>query len=204
MENNDTGKKNIFIYLMVVFFALFFGTGIFLMLSNNKNKAETNEEMTTIKEEKMIIPTEVPTTGEFTLTTSNLKLSLANQINVSLNANSKDNSIVGYDVILYYDTQAFDFVEAKSLLPDFTIYSFKKSNYVTLTSVKSPSATAPTVLGSATSAQPIASLIFKAKTVGKYDLSLRSTQGAEKTKMVTDNTDILVPKLSDLQIEVTQ
>jgi hypothetical protein len=203
MENNtenNQGKNNIFIYLLVVFLAIFFGTGIFLFISNSKTKQgnETAATSSTIKEEKMIIPTEMPVNSSLLLSTAVTPVKLNNNFIVNVTANSGEKNIVGYDLILYYDPSLTEFVKAESLLPGFQIYTYKHNNYVVITAVKGLQNESLSVF----SENKILSFTFRGLKIGKGSLSLKNSSGNEKTKLVTDKTESLNPKLNDLQIEI--
>lgn len=191
-------KNNIFIYLLVVFFAIFFGTGIFLVISSNKTKTSDNSDMTTsaIQEEKMVIPTEVPTTGSLILSKEFETTKVNNNFVVTVSADSNQKNIVGYDLILFYDPLATEFVKVESLLPNFQIYSYKHENYIVITAVKS----LQNQSSSAFSDSKILSFTFLGKKIGTNSLSLRNSYGNETTKLVTDKTESLNPKLNDLQV----
>lgn len=199
MENNSK-KNNIFIYLLVVFLAIFFGTGIFLVISSSKAKTVDKADMTTstIKEEKMIIPTSKPTEGSLLLSKEFGSAKINNNFIVTVSANSGQKNIVGYDLILYYDPSSTEFIKAESLLPDFQIYSYKRGNYIVITAVKGLQSQNLSVF----SESKILSFTFMGKKIGKNSLSLRSSLGNEKTNLVTDKTEVLIPKINDLQIEI--
>ncbi len=199
MENNS-GKNNIFIYLLVVFLAIFFGSGIFLVISNSKAKTTDKADMTTstIKEGKMIIPTSEPTEGSLLLSKEFGSVKINNNFIVTVSANSGQKNIVGYDLILYYDPSSTEFIKAESLLPDFQIYTYKRENYVVITAVKGLQNQEQSIF----SESKILTFTFIGKKIGKNSLSLRSSMGKEKTNLVTDKTELLSPKLNDLQIEI--
>ena len=200
--------NNKIIYLLVVFFAIFVGTGLFLARQSKQNQpknragVQTNNSAT-LKQENIVIPTAVPTVGSLSLT-GDESYSFADNVVVNLSANSNGENIVGYDVILYYDPTAFEFVTAESTLGDFTIYPKDYGNYLFLTSVKSVGSQAPTILGSNISETTIANLTFKPKKVGSYNFSLRQSAEKEKTNLVTDQTEVLSPALTDLAVEIIQ
>ena len=200
MENNAE-KNNIFIYLLIVFLAIFFGTGVFLIMSSSKAKPTNQAGATTAaitKEGEMVVPTSVPTEGNLTLLADKEVVKNNNNFIVTMTANSGQKNIVGYDMVLYYDPASMEFVKAESLLPDFQIYPYKKDNYIVITAVKSLQSQSLSVF----SGNKILSFTFTGKKIGKNNLSLRSSIGNEKTKLMTDKTETLNPKLSDLQIEI--
>ncbi len=206
MEN----KNKIYIYLLVIFFAVFVGTGLFVGAGNKKNQATGKEinstksdlASNTLKQENLVMPTVAPTQGSLTLTSDLTGYSLSDNIVLNLKGQSAGKNVVGYDVVLYYDPLAVDFVEVRSSLPDFKIYSYNRSDYLLLTAVKGLESTTPTVLGSADSSQPMATIVFKPKKSGKSNFSLRQSTGKDITDLVTDQTEVLNPSLQDLTVEV--
>lgn len=213
MNFNMEQKNKVFIYLLVVFFAVFVGTGLFLVSGGKKNNPNVNQqqastsatrevETATLKQENLVIPTAGPTEGSLSLVPQKKEVMLAESVNIDLKAQSEGKNIVGYDIVLFYDPLSFEFVEAKSTIPDFKIYSYNRGTYLLLTSVKSLSSQAPTVFGSETDGQTIATLNFKPKKSGKFNFSLRQSTGSDVTDLVTDETEVLSPSLIDTSIEV--
>src|SRR3989344_2564866 len=112
MENQPNSK--IMIYLLVVFFAIFVGTGLFLANQSKQNQpvgraAGQTSNSATLKQENIVIPTAVPTVGSLSLIGEE-SYPFTDNVIVNLSANSNGENIVGYDVILYYDPTAFEFV----------------------------------------------------------------------------------------------
>ena len=199
-QDTTQNKNSFFIYLLVVFFAMFVGTGLFLAF-NSKNSASKKEESatsSTIKQEQ--IPTEVPTQGSFSLVLANRTTSanVGQEVQVDLIADSNENNISGYDLALAYDPLAFDFVKATSNLVDFKIYTYKKNNYLSLLGTKSLSSQVPSVF----TQTKIISLFFKPVESGSYVFSLKPSIEVDKTDLVTDKTEILNPALNELTIDV--
>ena len=189
----ETKSKTIFVYLLVVFFAVFVGTGIFLKTSRTS----------TIKQE---IPTSIPTPTSMTTNQGSLSLKLANgttvtknsEMQIDLIADSKESNISGYDLALSYDPLAFDFVKVTSNLADFKVYTYKKNNYLSLLGTKSLSSQASSVF----TQTKIISLFFKPVKSGSYVFSLKPLVEESKTDLVTDKTEILNPVLNELKIDV--
>lgn len=206
-------KNKIFIYLLVIFFAVFVGTGLFVGMGNKNNQqsqmessqdstATVKEDVATLKQENLVMPTVAPTEGSLSLTTKTDSYTVSDTVTVDLAGQSQGKNIVGYDVIIYYDPLSFEFVEVKSSLSDFKIYSYNRGNYLLLTAVKSLDSQAPTVLGTADKSQPMASVSFKPKKPGKFNFSLRQSAGQDVTDLVTDQTEVLIPTLTDLSVEI--
>ena len=191
----NTNNK-IYTYLLVIFFAVFVGTSIFLILNNKKPLSEKETITTT-----MIIPTVKPTQGLLNLKLfGNEKISLSGdkELKIDLVADSNEKNIVGYDLVLSYDPLAFDFVKATSNLADFKIYSYKRDGYLSFLATKTLQSQTPSVF----TQTKIASLVFKPIKAGKFSFSLKPLMGKDKTDLVTDKTEVINPKLNELEIEV--
>lgn len=207
MENGNRNKT--FMYLLLTFFAIFIATGLFVGLGNKKNpepaingQAATSQEPATLKQENMVIPTIKPTEGALAITADSPTATLSTPVSIKLSGNSNSKNIVGYDTVIFYDPLAFEFVEAKSELADFKIYSYNRGNYLMLTAVKSLDSKAPTVLGSGTGNEPMATISFKPKKTGKFNFSLKLSAEKDVTDLVTDQTEVLSPALSDMTVEI--
>ncbi len=192
--DNTQGKNKIFVYLLVIFFAIFIGTGIFLAANNKKTTINEQAASTSI------IPTTEPTQGSLNLKIENEEISLSTdkELKIDLIADSNEKNIIGYDLVLSYDPLAFDFVKATSNLADFKIYSYKRDNYLSFLATKTLQSQTPSVF----TKTKIASLVFKPIKAGKFAFSLKPLMGKDKTDLVTDKTEVLNPKLNELEIEV--
>lgn len=213
---NDAEKNKIFKYLLVAFFAVFVGTGIF-MLSSNKPK-NPNEKISSVRvdfpeESTAVIPTTAPitTTGTTTTTTTTVgtsmtletdlsegQMKVGDMVELSLFADSMGKNIVGYDVVIYYDSLAFDFKRGLSSLADYNIFTYKKGHYFTITGLKTLQS-APSPM---TKANKLATMTFEATKTGQFEFSLLSSNDKDKTDLITDKTEILVPELNKVTVEV--
>lgn len=201
MENTQQSQPNnhVFTYMLVTFFAVFIGSGLFLVI--NKSKTPVNEIITvedqnsTSKVNTQIDESE----GKISLQSDipNNTIAISTQFSLDLVADSKTKNVVGYDVVLSYDPLAFEFVKVDSLLSDYKIYSYKKDGYITLTATKDLQSPA-----SSFSDSKIAKLYLKPTKAGKYTFALKSVNGNEKTDFITDETEILRPSINDLLVSV--
>ncbi len=193
MENNQT-IKTMLVYLLVIFLAVFVGSGIFLILNNKKPSAE-KETITA----SSTIPTVKPTQGSLNLKlTSETMVTKNSEIQIDLLADSNEKNIVGYDLVLSYDPLAFEFIKATSNLADFKIYSYNRNNYLSFLATKSLQGQTSSVFAQT----KVASLFFKPIKAGKFTFSLKPLIGKDQTDLVTDKTEIINPQLNDLEIEV--
>ena len=205
MEEENKQKSMFPMYLLIIFLAIFVGTGAFMIVNRkdknlNVNKEENTTVNKSIKQEGVVIPTSLPTQGSLSLRTSTTDSRFAlkdGQVTVDLVGNSDSQNVGGYDVILTYDSLGLEFISATSALPDFKIYSYNKDSYMTFTGLQN------------LSSQPspfkdtkLATFVFRPTKIGTFNLSLRSSLDKYKTDFVTDKTEILSPALKDLTVGV--
>jgi len=188
MENNQSNNK-IFTYLLVVFFAFFAGTSIFLLV-NNKSQPPSEKEIVATSTEGAL--------NLFLDQEGKASFPKDKEIIINLKADSMEKNISGYDVVLSYDPLAFEFVEATSLLTDFTIHTYKKDNYLTLLGTKMLQSQTQSVFDKT----KIVSLVFKPLKAGQFDFALEPSFNKDKTDFITDETEILNPALNELKVEI--
>ena len=219
---NEIGKNKIFKYLLVAFFAVFIGTGLFLLMTNKtktpKEKISTirvedakNSKTDFPEENTALIPTvavtsndtttdQVATTSSLTLETnlSGNKMKVGDMVEINLFGDSNGKNIVGYDVVIYYDSLAFDFKRGLSSLSDYNIFTYKKGHFFTITGLKTLQS-APSPM---TKANKLATLTFEATKTGQFEFSLKTSNDKDKTDLITDKTEVLIPTLNQLTVDV--
>lgn len=144
-------------------------------------------------QEQKVVPTIKPKQGSITL-----KKATASNLTISLDSMGFD--VVGYDVILTYDPQQLEIVQASSLLPEFTLFKIKRENYMVLTGAKKLSATAQTVLTN----KDVINVTVKPKISGTISLNIMTQQGKETTKFVDDKSAIHYPQVGSINIETAK
>lgn len=193
-------QNNIFIYLLVLFFSIFLGTSLFLIvnkerISNSNNLSQKKDVNYSGKKNDF---QEKKTIGYFKLKADNKSYSLNNEIKVFLIADSQNKNISGFDIILNFNKKNFDFIKANSLLSDFDIYPSVDGDRLILTGVKSLSSKKPISFNNTS----LLEIIFKAKNRGNFDLLLEDQFVKNKTKMVDEETNVLKPNLENLNLEI--
>jgi flagellar basal body-associated protein FliL len=100
------------------------------------------------------IPTTKPTTPKkaltgvsFTLQAAETMPSYPRDSSITLNvvAESNKNTVLGYDIVIGRDEEAYDLVSVTSLLPEFTVLKFVKDTKFTITGILKPSVTKPVI-----------------------------------------------------------
>jgi len=197
--DNQTSNNKIFIYLLVVFFAVFVGSGLFLVMSNKKNA--TNEPAATtsaIPTKEVIIPTVEMSKGYINLKNDLVLNKLNSPANLTIVADSNSENITAFDTLVVFDPTAFDFVSAQSVDPNFKVYPYVKDNGLTLTVVKTGPSTVPSVFNNT----QIVSLIFQPKKTGQFIFRVVPSVGKETTKFVNDQTKIIYPAVNEIKVTV--
>lgn len=113
-------------------------------------------------------------------------------------ADSGGENIVGWDLLVAYDPTAFDFIRAESNIDDFEIYTFKRSDYLSITAVKSLESEASSVFKNTI----VASLVFQPKKTGQFAITLKDSLGKEKSNLINDKTQKINPQLNSLTLSI--
>ncbi len=191
MENNP--KNNIFVYILVIFFAVFVGSGVFLMMNNkkinNKEQAATTSN---------VIPTTMPTKGFINLKNNSTINKVNNPLNLGLAVESNGENVTAFDVVVSYDPVSVAFVKADSSDKNFKVYSYKKDNRLTLTVVKTGLSSNPSVF----KGEEIIKLVFNPKTKGNFSFKVLDSFEKETTKFVNEKTEIIYPGVNEIKITV--
>lgn len=186
-------NNRIYIYLLVVFFAVFVGTGIFLIVNNKKTlpKQEAVSTLTMKKEKTVILK------GFINLKNNSVVNKTDSPVNLSLMADSDGENVTAFDTIISYDSASFDFVKADSVNQNFKIYSYKGDNSLTLTIVKTGQ-NSTTIFKD----EAVARLVFQPKAKGSFTFAVLSSSGKETTKFVNDKTEVINPKVNQVKVTV--
>ena len=126
------------------------------------------------------------------------QMKVGDMVEISLLADSGGKNIVGYDVVIYYDPLAFNFLRGLSKLSDYNIFTYKKGRYFTITGLKNLQS-APSPM---TKANKLAALTFEATKAGKFEFELKQSNEKDKTDLITDKTEVLVPTLNQVMVDV--
>lgn len=204
-ENKNSQKtiQKILYILVFLLLAIFLITNFILFFyqkTQNKNlsqKKQTNVEIVSPKIEEKSIKIE-KTQGEILISSAKTKYLVGEKIEIDVKANLENEDIVGYDLIFSYNPQGVDYLSANSLIPSFSVYTYKKDNKVFLTGVKNPQTKESIIFKN----NSILKLIFQAKNQGVYKIDIISKDGPSKTKLVNINTKEFYPQLSSVAIEV--
>lgn len=104
-------------------------------------------------------------------------------------ANSDNQSVIGYDVMLTYDATKMQFKETESMDPSFNMFTFTKKGKISLTGVKRVKPAVSTVM----SENPIGKITLKATSSGpvKVSIDFISDSLKDSNLMNGKNEDVL-------------
>ncbi len=199
MDNQNPNKKLILILVFSLLFIIFI---IFLIVSGwlfFSVKKQTTEIKRPAQSTILTPTVSIQKKAAFELKTlDNITHSVGQPLTLQIIADSGGEEIVGFDVLLTYDSLAFDFIEASSLLPDFKVYSYKKENYISLTAIKSLQSKAPSVFKN----EPVIKVDFIPKKAGLFKFVMEERIGKETAGLVNTKTERITPLLKRLMIEI--
>ncbi len=152
------------------------------------------------------LPTEIGTYGTFSLRTllGTTTFSQNHPIQVYVMGDSGDQAVVGYDIVMTYNQIAteeskIDFVSAKSLIPDFQVYTTKKNNTIFLTGVKNLQSKTRTVLKDS----QVIVLTFLPKSEGRLEFSmLNDPKTKSVSRLMSDQNKDILRGIGDLTVDV--
>ena len=193
MNCNMEAKNNIFVYILIIFFAVFVGSGIFLVINNKKINNKEQAVSTSI-----VVPTATVTKGLINLKSSTIVNSISNQLNLGLVVDSNSENVTAFDVVISYDSASIDFVRADSNNPSFKVYPYKKNNRLTLTVVKTGLSSEPSIF----KGEEIVKLVFNPKTKGDFSFKVLNSFEKETTKFVNEKTEIIYPGVNEIKVTV--
>lgn len=187
-------NNKVFTYMLGLFFVVFIGSGIFLIISNKKP---------TVKEQTATINNTVPPTITMTRGFINLKSEVAlydqnTPINLGLIADSSGENVTAFDTVISYDPMSIDFVSADSSDPNFKVYTYKKDNRLTLTVAKTGLSAEPSVFKGG----EIVKLVFTSRAKGDFIFEVLPQFGKETTKFVNEKTEVISPGVNKITVKV--
>ncbi len=195
---NKIFKGKIFGLILISLLFIFIIGALFLLTKRPKKEKIEVQKNNNLLISPINSPTDIQKGAYLKLKSDLNRLKVNQSLNMQIIADSAGEEIVGFDILLVYDKNAFDFVKALSLLSDFKVYTYESENYLVLTVVKSPQSNSPSIFKE----MPVLTLSFTPKTSGQFVFILKEKIGKETTGLMNNKTERIVPALSDLKIEI--
>lgn len=193
VEPDQIKKKNSATRLILLTVVIAFA--VMLVIINQSKKKSEKEAVIP----KVVIPTPIVLTeGSFSLQTVAKEQTVGNKaIELELMADSNQKSIVGYDIVMTYQKGAVEILSVDSLLADFEIFPLEKSDQFIITGVKKLESRTPVIFNNTA----ILKLTVIPKKAGDVTLQVIDKIGLEKSQMIDEQTNILMPLVGKLKLK---
>lgn len=143
------------------------------------------------KEKVPVTPVKQKVKGVLKISTKDNKrnFKVGDTVELIVSANSDGQPVIGYDVMLTYDSTKLQFKESESLDQSFNMFTFTKKGKVSLTGVKRVKPAVSTVMAE----NPIGKIILKATSPGpvKVSIDFISNSLKDSNLMNGKNEDVL-------------
>jgi len=209
MENGQLNQKphehKTLLIMLIGIMVIFVLLGIYLVSQKTKKDKDKSMAVSSINNPTQPTITPTPTLipyakkGIMKLYTENnvLRFPVGQEVIIGVLASSEKSDIVGFDIVLSYDQNALEFTSAHSQLDSFKAYSYPRTDYVSITMIKSLQETNSTVFDNT----DIAQLRFKALKKGTTSIEL-TAKGNDSTKFADVNAKVTYPEMNKLMIEI--
>lgn len=187
----------IFALLSVAFLVLIFS----VMIRLRNVTPPTQPPITT-----QVSPTEAPVAkekGSLTLKAKSNEtfVSQKKPLTLYVYADSDNQPITGYDVILNYDSSLVNFINHKNLQPDFQIFTKKEKDRLVITGIKNLNSATPTVFADSS----LIELTFQPQKTGQVNFSIEYTPDSKKdSNLITDKTAEVLGKVEGIKFNIGQ
>lgn len=209
MENtrlhNKPHEHRTLLILLICIMVTFVLLGIVLVSQKTQKDKDKSMAVSSINNPTQPTITPTPTLipyakkGVMKLYTENnvLRFPVGQEVTMGVLASSEKSDIVGFDIVLSYDQNVLEFTSANSQLNSFKAYSYPRTDYVSITMIKSLQETNSTVFDNT----DIAQLRFKALKKGTTSIEL-TAKGNDSTKFADVNAKVTYPDMNKLTIEI--
>ncbi len=192
-EHSSMFRLILFLFFIVLAFFLFYFYQTTRQRGGIEQTATVITPTTTLEE--------VSTNGSISLNiVGDITPVVGKEFEVDVVANSAGKAIVGYDLVFTQDPQAIEIKTATSLLDDFTVYPSAKSDNYVVTATKKIGSNSQSIWDKT----PVLRMRLVPKKSGTSTISLLLQQGSEKTQMVDEATQVLMPQVGQLTLEIQQ
>lgn len=204
-QNQKPHEHKTLLIILICVMVAFVLLGI--MLVSQKTKKDKDKSMAVSSISKPNRPSIIPTPtlipyakkGLMKLYTENniLRFPVGQDVKIGVLASSEKSDIVGFDMVLSYDQSLLEFSLTTSSLSSFKAYSYPRTDYVSITMIKSLQETNATIFDNT----DIAQLSFKAMKKGTTTIEL-TAKGNDSTKFADINAQVSYPEMNKLMIEI--
>ena len=194
MDRTHPTVKRIHWYILILTLA-FLGLALFVLITLGGGLTKV-QDFGTLKESIFDTKKETLT---LKIKEDTRSYSVGQPINILVLADSQNQDIVAFDLLLTYDKESFNVPVATTKLSGYTVVPFDRDAHLSITAVQRPGFKERSIFKST----EILNLTFNPKKVGKFEFAIIPKTLDETTKFVTvESKKILFQKASTLSIEV--
>lgn len=195
MDQHHPTVKRIHFYILILTGVLFLVVAV-LLLSPQTNLLNLGKPQTAPKAEE----TSLNQKGTVKLQeTSNLRtVTVGQPLTVQIIADSEEEDVVGFDVLLEFDQDAFTLTTASSPLTGYQVSRKDQVGHVSLTGYQLPQSEARSNFEGV----PILELTFTPKAKGTFTFSISQIINNETTKFVNTDTEQVFPATTDGEFSI--
>jgi len=202
-QTQEQQTKPTKILVGVLLGVVFVGLIGYVILSVNQRgttkQGVTTKVIITVAPTPTPTPLPYPTKGKMKLQTKNnaTTFSVNTPIEITFTASSDNEKIVGYDVVLSYDTTSFQRGEIQNNDETFKVFTYEREGRVLVSAVKDLQA----IETSAWEDHSLFTYTFTPQKKGTFTFSLKPF-GQETSKLVNEKAEAAYTDYQDLQLEI--
>src|SRR3989338_9028727 len=186
-DEKSFSKSTLFVIIITVFLAVFvFQQRIRVGIGGNNSFQRFFPE-----------PSKSNASGEMSFITDKGRYKTGKPFTIQIIGNSIGRAIVGYDMILEFDSSSLEIAQIASAHEDFQIFTYKNPGQEIITGTKYPSSSTKTFFEG-----EILTLTVIPQKKGILTLSLVSERGKEKTQWVDGETNIIYPRVGYITLDI--
>ncbi len=191
-------KHHVLNMVMIVVFIVFFGIGMYLLSQRSAGLYPQNNKDVTMKNTDQGTDAQADSARLMLANAGKSTYEVGDEIILTVAADSNGSDINGFDALLGYDPEKLEVVSAESAKKEFQLFTFKNPTYLSLTATKLLTVNAPAVF----TGDILITVKMKAKASGKTSVELMGIQGHEKSKLVDNKAEIIIPALNAIELEI--
>lgn len=208
---NEKPKNHSYRMILVTVIVILLGIGGYVVVSNPALKNQVKQKLNLMqKEEGVSTDSEELSLFASVITDRNspwmevkstTTVQVGQPVQITVHGFSADKEVVGYDMLLGIDTEAFSVVSVTSKAPGFQIFDFDKGIYRSVTGIKDLQATEKTLFNNT----ELVIVELMPKRAGKSVVTILSTKGQEKSQFVYEEgaeVRSVVPQIGSVELEI--
>lgn len=197
---SDHSQQNDWVRVAVLFLLLLFigFGGLIYILNNNKHLMGDVSQKSTQAPVTEISPT-IGVKGSMNIISTTPTSRLGRPTSVSVTGDSEGKDIVGFDILISYDSTILRIGQVTPLTSDFQISSYtKNAGIISITGTKSSTVQSESVLTN----EELLSISFTPLKRGSADVTVRESINNESSKYIDMNFQQFTPRVNSVRLEI--